>query len=225
VRSHRDSIANPEDMTKEEWELWHRYKCIFSSLLEDLKRDNMLKHSNKMPKNFLKLIEDGKKFNKSYNMMQRIFDEKGKSKRFVEHNKDEFGITEEDLPYLFVSQAISSLITNAEFFKNTMITILRMEKGFHDKMTVGALLSSLAKLYPKQGTTIKNEIDTDLRNALVHGTFWIDGKDVLYCKDMKLENPKSIGLDELLIKVKDHNIIAQCFLWLIGEKASKGFFV
>ena len=223
---YHDRISNLEDMTPKEWKLWGCYESIFSGLLDDLKRNNLLKHPSTMPKNFIKLIETTNKFAITYNMVQFIFDEKGRSKRFVDQNKDEFKITEEGLVYLLVSQVITCLITNAELFRNAMLLILTMGDKFNERMGLGTLLRELIKVSPKHGTDIKNEIDTDLRNAMVHGTFWVDGLNIHYCTDMTLTNPKIIRLDKLIFEeVKCFNIIARCFIWLIGEKASKGFFV
>jgi len=220
----RKYLANPEDMTDEEWDQWNKYRRIFSGLLDDLKRNNKLKSPDEMPRNFLKLIETTNRFARAYNMMQTIFEERGKSERFVEHNRDEFGITAEDLPYLYVSQIIAVLITNAELFRNTMLEILKMEDGFFERMGLGALLYELSEVSVRYGTELRDEIETVLRNAMVHGTFWIDGIFVYYCEDMTLENPRTIRLDKLMNEVKRYNIIARCFIWLIGEKASEGFF-
>jgi len=219
----KECIENLEDITQEEWELLHRYKIVLSDLLDDLKSKGKLKSLCKMPTNFPKLIETNRKFNRTYNMMLKIFDEKGKSKRFVENNKDEFGITEEDLPYLFISQVLSCFIFNMEFLRITMLEILKRDK-FKETIPFRTLISKLSKISPEYGKKLEDEIDINLRNAVAHGTFWIDSRNLYYCDNMRLEKPISIELSKLLIEVKRHNIIAQCFLCLVTEKLKKTFY-
>lgn len=216
-------IENPEVMTPEEWKFFHKCEQIFKGLLKDLKKQNRLKSIAEMPSNSYKIIETSQRFSEAYNMIIPIFSGKGTMEKFVEHNRI-FNINERDLPYLFASQLIGTMITSSESFRNNLLTILKMEDGFYDTMGLGTLLHRLEEVSPIYGKQLNDEIDSNLRNALVHGTFWVNGNHVYYCKDMKLINPKMIPLHKLMIEMKNANILNVCLFNLMVINATKGFF-
>jgi len=218
-----DKIENPESMTPEEWKYFRKCEQILRLLLDDLKQQNRLKRLVEMPLNSPKIIETSQRFGEAYNMIVPIFREKGIMDKFVKHNKI-FGFNEKDLPYLFASQLVGTMITSTELIRNNLLTILKMKDGFSDVMGLGALLRRLEEVSPIYGKQLNDEIDSNLRNALAHGTFWIDGNHIYYCEDMRLINPKIIPLHKLMIRMKNANILSVCLFNLIIISAKQGFF-
>ena len=196
---------------------------LFEGLLEDIKKNGYLKSSGNLPSKCTNLMVTTDKMGASYNMLQSIFEERGRSANFIEHNKI-FNVTAEGLVYLLVSQSISNVLNNAEMLRNTLLEIIKTNGIFTDRMGLGTLLRKLDELSPNYGGKIRVEVDTDIRNALAHRTYWVDGRDVVYCTDMSLENEKRIDLGELWMEGKKMNILYQNLLKLIADKSQKGFF-
>lgn len=224
ARAHmRTDVANPWSMGEDDWKYWDQMQPLFEGLLEDIKRKGYLKSSGDLPSKFTNLMVTTDKMGASYNMLQSIFDEKGRSTNFVKHNKY-FNVTAEGLVYLLVSQSISNVLNNAEMLRNTFLEIIKTNGRFTDKMGLGALLRELEELSPNFGGKVREEVDTDIRNALAHRTYWVDGRDVIYCTDMSLENEKRIDLVGLWMEGKNLNILYQNLIKLIADKSQKGFF-
>ena len=176
-----------------------------------------------MPVNSYNVIDTSQRLNEAYNMVIPIFKNINSMNDFI-NNNIKFGINEKDLPYLFASLLIGTMINSSESFRNNLLTILKLEDGFYEKMGLGTLLSQLELKSPVHGKKLNDEIDSKLRNALVHGTYWIDGNHIMYCEDMKLENPKTKPLHELMIDMKNANIMNTCLFNLMVTYAAKGFF-
>lgn len=220
---YEEAIANPEIMTPEEWKLYQDYTKLFQNLIKDLKEKNYLKHIREIPENHPNILETFQRFTKGYNMMIDTFYGEGKMKSFVERNKD-FGVTEKEMPNLFVSQVIAFLIISSESFRNNLLAIIRWKEPFRKKMGLGELLTEIRNISPNYGKQVKDLLDTKLRNALVHGTFWIDGDTILYCNDMRLIKPSKIKLFNLLQVVKKTNVINTALFAVMVNYGQQGFF-
>jgi len=150
-----------------------------------------------------------------YNMLFKIFEERGRSKKFAEYNKS-YGFTEDRLAHLFLSEIISTFLRTTELFRNCFLITLKARKGFSSRMTLGQLLSQLEKVAPKS-KVITKKIDVNLRNALAHGLFWLEGVVLNYYEDIKLEKERSIRIDHLWNKVHEHSKITQCLINFIAD--------
>lgn len=219
----RNDVANPWSMGKDDWKYWDQIQPLFEGLMDDIKKKGYLKSPGDLHSKFTNLIVTTNKMATSYNMLQSIFEEKGRSAKFIKHNKC-FNVTEEGLVYLLVSQSISNVLNNAEMLRNTLLEIIKTNGRFNDKMGLGYLLRKLDELSPNFGNKIRIEVDTNIRNALAHRTYWIDGVDVVYCTDMSLENEKRIDLWGLWMEGKKLNILYQNLIKLIADKSQRGFF-
>lgn len=213
------AIANPEDMSPNEWNFFERCNILFSGLIEDLKDGGLLKTLEELPENQPKITETYAKINEGYNMFLDIFEESAQLLKFIKHNAV-FGFTEEKLPYLLASVVIGEFIIINEMFRNLMLTILKLEDPFSEKMTLNQLLIELEKVSTYYGKEIKKLFLTKLRNALVHLTFWIDGNKLYFCDDMKLENPSNILISKLIMEVKKTAIMNTSLFVLIVERYS-----
>ena len=210
-----------DSLKGEEKNFAKEFSQILKNVLEELRSKNLLsldftiEHAD-----FLNILEDHSiKLPRAHNMLWEIFSEKGKSKKFAEHNR-KFGITERDLPYLLLTVTIYTFITNVELFKNCLLLILRKEKGFKEKMTLNPFLSILAR-NTKDAYKIQEVIDVDLRNALSHGLFWMKGVYLCYYEDISLKKLCQIRFDDFIMNGKKHNILCQLLIRMIPTIISK----
>ena len=165
---------------------------------------------------FLKILTDSDKLFEAYNMLFRIFEKKGRSKKFVEHNK-RYGLYDKGLAYLFLSESIATFQRGVELFKNCFLFILKPRRGFKTKMTLGQFLKRLIDATGTKGQRLAQEIDVDLRNALAHGLFWMNRVELVYCEDVALKKQKRIRLDNLWMKTRKQSIVTQCLIKLIAD--------
>ncbi len=203
------AVDNPEYMTDKEWVFFERCELLVSGLIKELHKDGFLKNLKDLPKNQPNTIDTYSRFKKAYNMFVGVFKEPEQIKKFIESN-NEFGFDQKNLPYLFVSVVLGHYIIHTEMFRNLILTILKFEEPFRPVMTLNQLFNEIEKTSTYFGSEIKKLFMGKLRNSLVHLTFWIDGDDLYYCDDMKLENPLKINIYEILIEVKKIAILNTC---------------
>jgi hypothetical protein len=170
---------------------------------------------------FVNIMKNSNRLFAAYNMLFRVFEKKGMSRKFAEHNKP-FRFYEQGLAYLFLSESIATVLRTAELFRNCFLYVLkttrkRSENGFWSNMTLGQLLIQLDKITEGKSYNITEKLDVELRNALAHGLFWMDGSVLVYCKDVTLKNPKKIIVSELWIKTAEQSKIAQCLITFVAD--------
>ena len=166
---------------------------------------------------FSEIIKCSNKLFDAYNMLFFIFAKKGRSKEFVKHNEKKFGLHEEGVVYLFLSESIDVFIRNTELLKNVFIFTLQTCFFSRPRMTLGQFLKRLKEVSGTKGKIFAKEIDVNLRNALSHGLFCTDGVDVVYCEDVTLKSQKRIRLDNLWNKARKQSIITQCLISFIAD--------
>ena len=170
---------------------------------------------------FLNVMKDSNKLFAAYNMLFHVFEKKGRSTKFAEHNKP-FGFHEDGVAYLFLSESIATVVRSAEFFRNCFLYVLKTTKrrsvnGFWSNMTLGSLLKQLDKVTQKKSRSLTEKIDIQLRNALTHGLFWLEGSVLVYCSDITLRRQKEIIVPELWIKTREQSKIVQCLINFIAD--------
>jgi len=215
------SISNPEIMNEEDRILYQNCIDLFSDLLIDLNHKNYLKKMKNIPANHSFILDMFMRFTKAYNMMLDALYPQQKMEDFINKNKGS-GFTAKDIPDLFVSQVISSLILSSEGFKNNILAIIQWKKPFSKRMGLGTLLKALKKVSPKYGTEVKKLLDSQIRNSLVHGTFWLDDDSIFYCDDIRLIKPREIKIFDLLMLVKKTHIVNTALFTVMVDYAVKG---
>lgn len=170
---------------------------------------------------FIDIMKTSNRLFSSYNMLFQVFSERGKSTKFVKHNK-EFGFNEDDTAHLFLSESITMLLRSMELFKNCFLFILKTRKkrgknGFWSRMTLGPLINQLVKETEGKIEPVTRDIDKDLRNSLAHCLFWLDGTVLIYYKDLTLKKRHEIIVTELWTKGRKHSLIAQCLIHVIAD--------
>lgn len=188
-------------------------------IFEDLRKKGHQRtklRGEKERSNFISILRDSDNLFASYNMLFRIFGEKGRSKEFVIHN-EKFGLYDKGIAYLFLSESISTFQRSAELFKNCFLFTLKARRSFRAKMTLGQFLQRLVDVTGTKGKAIAEEIDVDLRNGLAHGLFWMDGVELIFCADVTLKKQERIRLDALWIKTRKQSIVSQCLIKLVAD--------
>ena len=182
-------------------------------------RTNLREHAERT--RFVDIMKTSNKLFSAYNMLFNVFVERGNSKKFVEHNKEEFGFNEDDTAHLLLSESIAMFLRSAELFKNCFLFSLKTSKSFWSRMTLGELIGSLNKETNGKSKPLTEDLDTALRNALAHCLFWLEGSVLIYYRDLTLTKRKEIIISELWTKGRKHSFIAQCLVnsiadWYVG---------
>lgn len=197
-----------------------RIVSIFEEIFQELSSRNLLRlklRGSVERAKFYEILKCSNKLFDAYNMLFSIFTERGKSKKFVEHNQEEFGWHEEGVAYLFLSESVDVFIRNTELFKNVFIFTLRTCFFSRPRMTLGQFLRRLREVCGKKGRKMDEEIDVNLRNALSHGLFWTEDADIVYCDDVTLTRQTRIRLDNLWNKAKKQSIVTQCLISFVAD--------
>jgi len=222
-KSDRNHIKN---LTETERKYWDKIDHILENLFDDLKSQSLIRTTFRRDEveNLLKIIELSNKFFENYNTFTKLIESQEKTDKFMEMN-NEFGFNGNNLPYVYLSEIVSNFTRNTELFKTMFLFILKKGTGFKDKMTLYPFLDKLSKTSKKYGEDMKNEVDVKLRNSFSHGLFWQDRTTIYYSEDISLKTIKKIQLGKLMLKTKNHNIIAQCLINKVAEKVRGGFFI
>lgn len=188
-----------------------KYKTLFYNLLNDLYEQDMLR---------LKFTEDDRKaeliiltmrnFSCAFNLYDAAYTgEKGEE--YIRAN-EKFELRDETLANIWVIQLIMTIITQVELFKTLFLIYLQKKNGIRARMTLGELLGKLRELSPTYGAELSSYINNNLRNALVHGYYWIRDYKLHYAEDSSLQDPKVMELHEFLKEARKHNLLCQTFL-------------
>jgi hypothetical protein len=170
---------------------------------------------------FISIMKDSDRLSAAYNMLFHVFATKGLSRTFAEHNV-QFGFDEDGVAYLFLSESISTVVRTSELFKNAFLYVLRTTRkhskdGFWSDMTLGQLSKSLDLSTNGLSLFLTDKMNIELRNALAHGLFWLEGSILIYCDDITLQKQSEIAVSELWIKTRQQSLILQCLLTFIGD--------
>jgi len=182
-------------------------------LRDDLRGEQRIK--------FLSIMKNADRLSASFNMLFQVFAKPKNSSRFVEHN-EQFGFYEDGLAYLFLSESIATVLRTAELFKNSFLFVLKTAKNrskdaFWSNMTLGQLLGQLDKITQGKTQLFAQWIDINLRNALTHGLFWLEGTVLVYCSDITLREQKRIIVSDLWIRARKQSVVTQCLISFIAD--------
>jgi len=79
------------------------------------------------------------------------------------------------------------------------------------------LIKQLDKETDGKSASLTVNLDVDLRNALAHCLFWLEGSVLVYYEDGTLQKQKEIIISELWTRGRRHSLIAQCLINLIAD--------
>lgn len=215
-------MHNQSDLkTEEERKISQDASSLFGRLLDDLKTRNMLRQTAPEEKRRLLSI-----FENTW-ISQGAFNEM--TKRYEPKNFDDFvlktGLTKETLVYSFFNQILGNLLICYEsLIKLPLLFFLDEKWGITKKMTLGKLLEKLQAISPSFVKEINSMIDKNLRNAIAHGTYWLEKDGLHFSEDSYLEGEKTMPLNELRNEMRKASIIGGAFVHVIRQKAESGYF-
>lgn len=239
-----DKFCKSPDLTKKEKILCYQLASNFHDIIEDLDKrgylrsELKLKEGEEQRKNSLNVLWNVRKVTHAFNMFFDMYidkikpDSKRRLKKFLELNKP-YGLTEDDLRYLLISEMVFVFLQNIEEFRFALLFIMKLpicysskgkQKTINKKTTLGTLLKSLEELGIRRIDTLKN-IDYDLRNGLSHCLFWFDEKGdtecpkphVHYSEDITFKRVKWIRIADLYSKTRNQSIYTNCLLNVIED--------
>ena len=239
-----DEFCNSQDLRKEEQTLCFQIASDFIDMLRDLDKKGYLRSELSMRKGeeerirSTNVITNVRKVTKAFNMFFDMYAEKVKPdtkhrlQKFLELNKP-YGLTEEDLNYLLISEMVFVFLQNIEEFRFALLFILELpiryfvrgkRRRINERTTLGTLMKGLKELGIAK-TDILNGIDYELRNGLSHCLFWFDGKGdpecpkphLHYSEDITFKQVKWINITDLYNRTRNQSIYTNCLLNVIGD--------
>jgi hypothetical protein len=206
--------------TEEECKTYEEASALLGKLLEDLKTQNMLRQTAREEKRrFLSILWNTWEFQGAFNEMTRQYDPQ---------NFDSFvaktGLTRRTLVCAFVSQILGNLLICYEsLIKLPLVFFLDEKCGVTKTTTLGKLLPILEDISPSFAKGINKIMNKDFRNALAHGTYWLEKDGLHYAKNSYLEAEKTMPFDELKDEMRKASITGRAFVHVIREKAEQGY--
>jgi len=214
-------------LTGKERKIFRGAKKVFEELLDDFKTKGLLRKGTPHEQivRLSKMWKQSRQFAQAFNAVFNIFDTASHVRAFATRNKVD-GIDEKVLTGSFLNQAMGVFLYDIEtLFKTSLIFFLEERQGLRRRMEVGRLLNTIRNISPNIGSKVASLIDIELRNALAHGAFWFEsGGEAYLAQNSYLENPKNLKFHEIMIRVKEQNIVAHAFIAALLTKTKQGYF-
>jgi uncharacterized protein YutE (UPF0331/DUF86 family) len=208
------------DQTDEEQRISEEASNLLSQLLDNLKSKGFLRKTKPDERRrLLSVFDTTGRFQDAFNIMTKQYGQE----KFTEF-KRKTGLSEETLIYSFLSQVFSTLLICYETpIKLPLVFFSNKKSGITKKMTLGSVLKKLEIISPSFVSGLNAMINKDLRNAICHGTFWIEQDGLHYAENGYLEEVKVQTYKELQKEMRRVSIIGKAFVHVIKQKASSGY--
>ena len=217
-------VANPEAMGDREMVLWNRIEPILQSIMDELKQNGLIETVFvQRESDALRLcVEKLDDFSRVTNALLHISDSKQKASEFVKLNS-KYGLDERTVVTAYVMAALTVSVLKTELFK--VLLLFYMKRGGQLSHKVSDFVSTMKYAAPENWPRLKPFVDNPLRNALSHGTYaFVSSKLVLY-NDANLEHLEELRLDQIIMRMKDQDVLFHCFINVLKDKAERGFLV
>lgn len=125
------------------------------------------------------------------------------------------GLTKLDFMKLYVDMIIYLLIIDYGLLENVLLSFVQQKKRYNNvtisgEETLTKLLQALEKIIPNNG--LKSLVNTNLRNALTHFWYWVEGEHFCYCDNPWFSNPVKLEPFELLTEFQKLNLLTKCVI-------------
>lgn len=101
---------------------------------------------------------------------------------------------------------------------------LDKKSGISKGMALGNVLKKLERNYSPFVSGLNTMINKDLRNAISHGTFWIERDSLHYAQNGYLEEERIQSFKELQTEMRRVSIVGRAFVHVIRQKVEAGYF-
>lgn len=230
------SLLNPDSVSQKEKLFAEELESFWQELLNELKANGYIKKRFKPYKvdRVLKIIEMQDRIGVSFNSLTSLFEPNQKVPDEFFQATAKYGLTKETIPYLYFAMLYGKYLMETEQMKASLLMILKPKEPIREDLTLGQLMDAIKskKVAPKNGQKLielkmpnKEDIliDVELRNAVAHGLFWFENKEVHYCPKPE-HKPKQISLGKFLLKTKAQNIATKTLIGIIAHNVRQGFF-
>jgi hypothetical protein len=216
--NYRDELSGAEKP------IWDKACALFEKMLDNFNSKNLLRKGMiRIDRTRLAQIwENSNNFGIAFNDMIRKFSNEKSTLAFIKGAD----LTQTSATYVFLSQLIgTALISFESVFRTSLLFFLEEEKGITKTMALGQLLRQIEKISPEIGACLREMVDTKIRNALAHGTFWFkSGGKVCLATNSYLEEVEEMPLHEFWIEIKKMNLIAIALTEVLGKKMDANYF-
>jgi hypothetical protein len=192
-------------------------------MLDDFNSKNLLRKGIiRVDRERLKKIwENSMNFGNALNEMIEKFKNRESTLGFIK----DASLTPTSATYVFLSQLLGTALINLEsVFKTSLLFFMEEEEGIKKTMTLGQLLRQIEIISPEIGASLREIVDTKIRNPLAHGTFWFEKGRICLATNSYLEEYEQMPLYKFWIEIKKLNIIAIALTEVLGKKIDAGYF-
>lgn len=195
-------------------ELYNEYSEVIVKLIDELASINMINfHYNKTALN--KLVGYANERAYIINKLEfLITNNKVQDNKFT-NDLDNYTLTRLEMLKVYTDMIIYLLIIDFGLLENILLAFVQQKKK-HNNVTISGeepltlLLGALEKLVPNNG--LCNFINSDLRNALAHFWYWVEGDKFYYCDNPWFTSPKELEPIELLTEFHKLNLLTKCII-------------
>jgi hypothetical protein len=127
---------------------------------------------------------------------------------------------------------LSVFVESTELLTKNLLILMNLKKPFRPKITFGEFIWLLCEECPKFGPALAHELDLRLRNAVVHGIYWMDWRnnastgsieDIdIYYSDELGKAPRVEPLSVVVPRVRKHNLLGMCLAELLHAEIDAG---
>ncbi|MEM2146271.1 MAG: hypothetical protein QW279_12985 [Candidatus Jordarchaeaceae archaeon] len=213
------TVLNREALGLAEKKLWSEIEPILIELLEELKKKEKIKivYSKSELDHLCNLLTNVTQLSQNYNLLlHAITDREGKE--FLDATA-KFGFQESNWVNMYIHTIALFCILHIELFKIFLL--------FHCQdvdYKVANFCKTIKEAAPASWEKLRPYVDNKFRNALAHGTWNIEGKDIVLFEDANLIPFERLTLDKFMIRAKEQNVIFQCLINVIIKMKLSNFF-
>ena len=215
----KNRVLNAEALGEGEKKLYCEIEPILNELLDELKAKGKIKVSftTDGQQHLKSILDNVEQVSVNHNILIALFDEPICSKFLTANN--EFGVKERNLVNLYIHTGILLCVTTTEVFK---ALLLYHTKGVSRK--VSKFCETMQQFAPTAWAKLKPHVDNKFRNALAHGTWALENKQVVIFDDAELIPDDPIELKDFMLRIKKQNVLFICLYNVLAERKQANFF-
>ncbi len=215
-------VANPDALGIREKELWVKVEPIVGELLDELKRNGLIEtvFVQKEAEALWSCVSKLDDFSRAHNVLLHLSDSKEKAFEFTNTNT-KFGFDERTIVTIYVMAALTLSVLKTEVFK--LVLLFHMKRSKRISHSVSRFVPTMQDSAPIAWAKLKQFVDNPLRNALAHGTYALVGDKIVLYDDATLEPIEKLELGDIMIRIKDQDVLFQSLINVLQAKARDGF--
>jgi hypothetical protein len=216
--------ANPEAFGEAEKKLYSTLEPILCEMLDELKTNNRIEtvYVRAELDDLMVVLHSLEDCGRSYNLLLHAIGNLDKGTSFIQALAP-FGFDETSTVNLLIQIGVFGAMLSIEMFRTTL---LFHSKGLNPKATINELMRELESkdAAPKAVEKLRPYLDPSFRNAVAHGIFGLQGKEIVLYRNAKFEILEKLSLADFMMRSKKQSTLTHCLINVIAEKKRTGFF-